>query len=85
MLYLSQILNSKVKDSSDKTIGRLKDILVKPKAGAYVPLVFLLIAGRHGREFFAPYEYVENLSKEEIIKAENEFIRQTENKKTRNR
>ena len=66
MLYLSQILNSKVKDSSDKTIGRLKDILVKPKAGAYVPLVFLLIAGRHGREFFAPYEYVENLSKEEI-------------------
>lgn len=66
MLYLSQILNSKVKDSSDKTIGRLKDILIKSKAGAYAPLDFLLIKGRRGKEFFVPYEYVENLSKEEV-------------------
>lgn len=66
MLYLSQILNSKVTDSSDKTIGRLKDILVKPKAGEYDPLVFLLVKGKRRQEYVIPYELVENLSKEEV-------------------
>lgn len=66
MLYLSQILNSKVKDSSDKTIGRLKDILIRSKAGAYAPLDFLLVKGKRRKEYVIPYEYVENLSKEEI-------------------
>ncbi len=66
MLYLSQILNSKVTDSSDKAVGRLKDILIKSKAGVYSPLDFLLIKDRQGKEFCIPYEYVENLSKEEV-------------------
>ncbi|MBU0546054.1 CBS domain-containing protein [Patescibacteria group bacterium] len=66
MLYLSQILNSKIKDSSDKVIGQLKDILIKSKAGEYSPLDFLLVKGRKGEEFFVPYEYVENLSKNEL-------------------
>jgi hypothetical protein len=51
MLYLSQILNSKVKDSSDKTIGRLKDILIKSKAGEYAPLDFLLVKGKRHKEY----------------------------------
>jgi len=66
MLYLSQILNSKIKDSSDKTIGRLKDISVKSKAGAYAPLDFLIVKGKRRKEYVIPYEFVENLSKEEI-------------------
>ncbi len=66
MLYLSQILNSKVTDSSDKVVGRLKDILVKSKAGIYSPLDFLLVQGKKGRKFYIPYECVENLSREEV-------------------
>lgn len=66
MLYLSHILKSRVTDSSDKTIGRLKDILIKPQHGFYSPLLFLLIKGKNKRELFIPYEYVENLSREEI-------------------
>lgn len=66
MLYLSQILNSKITDSSDKVVGRLKDIITKSKAGEYSPLDFLLVKGKKGEEFFIPYEYVENLSKEEV-------------------
>lgn len=66
MLYLSQILKSKVSDSSDKTIGRLKDILVASKPGEYAPLLYLVVAHKKGQDFFVPYEYVENLSKEEV-------------------
>ena len=66
MLYFSQILNSKIEDSSDKVVGRLKDILVKPEHGQYPPLGFLLVKGRDKSEFLVPYEYVENLSREEI-------------------
>lgn len=65
MLYLSQIIGGRVEDSADKKIGRLKDILVKPKAGSYAPLVFLLVQA-HAGEFFVPYEFVENLSRGDI-------------------
>lgn len=66
MLYLSQILKSKVKDSSDQVIGQLRDILISPKAGTYSPLAFLLIKGKGKKEIFLPFDYVENMSHEEI-------------------
>lgn len=87
MIYLSDILNAKVKDSSEATLGRLKDVLIKAKPGAYDPLVFLLVKKRKTKkEFYIPYEYVANLSREGITlshlrshipetKPEGEFIR----------
>lgn len=67
MPYLSQLLNSKVTDSSDKVIGRLKEILVRPNSGEYSPLEFLKIKVSGQKEpVYIPYEYVENFSKEEI-------------------
>lgn len=67
MLFLSQLLDTKVVDSSDKTVGRLKDILVQSKTGEYTPLDFLLVKGRRGKEYYIPYDLVENLSHDEII------------------
>ena len=65
MLYFSQILNSRVEDSADHYIGRLKDVLIRAEPGVYSPLMFLLV--RRGRkEMFIPYSYVENLSKRDI-------------------
>ncbi|MDO8499149.1 MAG: CBS domain-containing protein [bacterium] len=66
MLYLSEILNVKITDSSDQVVGRLKDILIRSKAGVYPPLDFLLVRGKKGAEFCIPYEYVLNLSHNEI-------------------
>lgn len=66
MLYLSHILKSRVTDSSDKVIGRLKDILILSQHGFYSPLLFLLVKGKDKKEFFIPYEFVENLSREDI-------------------
>lgn len=65
MLYLSHILGAKVKDSSDKTIGRLKDILIKTAPGLYSPLEALMVK-KQGQDFYIPYHYVENLSREEV-------------------
>ncbi|MFA6376982.1 MAG: PRC-barrel domain-containing protein, partial [Candidatus Paceibacterota bacterium] len=66
MLYLSQILNNKVTDSSDKVIGRLEDIIIQSKAGVYSPLDLLVIRKNKEKEFCVPYEYVANLSKGEV-------------------
>lgn len=66
MIYLSQILGKKVKDSSDAVVGKLRDVLVKPKDGCHAPLVFLLLQNRKNEESFIPFEYVENLGSGEI-------------------
>lgn len=66
MLYFSHILNAVVKDSSDKTVGRLKDALIKPVAGAYPPLEALVVQRRRKRPFYIPYQYVENLSRDQV-------------------
>lgn len=67
MLYLSQLLNAKVTDSADKVIGRLKDIVIYPKAGEYVPFEFLAVKLKGKKNIdYIPYEYVETFSHKEI-------------------
>lgn len=67
MPYLSSVLGSTVSDSSEATIGKLEDILIKPKAGEYCPLEYLVIKKRHSKKrVIIPYEAVENFSKEEV-------------------
>ena len=66
MAYLSQILNTKITDSADILVGRLKDVAIVPVAGEYAPLLFLLLKKHGQEEIFVPYEYVENISREEI-------------------
>lgn len=67
MLYLSQILGAKIKDSSDQTIGRLKDVLIKLSPGVYSPLEAFLVKNKKSpKPFFLPYHYIENLSHGEI-------------------
>lgn len=66
MIYFSQILKTKVKDSSDAVIGRLKDILIQPKPGEYTPLLFLLVIGKKRQEMYIPFDYVANVSSSEI-------------------
>lgn len=67
MPYLSRILNSAVSDSSDEVVGKIEDFLVKPKAGEYCPLEYLVVKKRHSKKrVIIPYEAVENFSKEEV-------------------
>lgn len=66
MIYISQLLKTKVKDSSDAVIGRLKDILIQPKPGEYAPLLFLLVIGPRRKEMYIPFEYVANVGHDEI-------------------
>lgn len=80
MLYLSQILGAKVNDSSDQTVGVLKDILIKSEPGVYSPLQALMVKDwKSQRHFFIPYHYVENLASEEVsLKTlENKIINYT--------
>lgn len=62
MLYLSQVLDSRVEDSADRFVGKITDVLVKPGAGVYAPLAYLLVK-KNKEEIFIPYEFVENLSR----------------------
>jgi len=67
MPYLSRLLDSKITDSSDKVIGRLRDVMIAPKSGEYVPLKYLVVQPSKHKEFiYIPYEYVENFSHEEV-------------------
>jgi len=67
MPYLSHILNTKVSDSADEVVGRLKDVLVKVGFGQYSPLSHLVVMPKKGKDLiYIPYSYVENFSKEEI-------------------
>ena len=65
MPYLSQVLNIKVEDSADNVIGKLQDILIVPKPGAYDSVKLLLIKNKR-KEFCIPYSAVETLSTKEI-------------------
>ncbi|KKR48705.1 MAG: MgtE intracellular region [Candidatus Magasanikbacteria bacterium GW2011_GWC2_40_17] len=65
MLYLSQLIKAKVKDSSDEEIGRVFDILIKQKAGIYSPLEFLIIKNKKNK-YWVPFQYVENLGADSI-------------------
>ncbi len=66
MAYLSQLLNTKVTDSADSFVGRLKDVVIRPRSGEYAPLLFLLVKKSGRKIFFIPYEYVENIGRSEI-------------------
>ncbi|MFA5820647.1 MAG: CBS domain-containing protein [Candidatus Gracilibacteria bacterium] len=67
MPYLSQLLDSRVTDSADHDVGILKDVLIKPKVGQYVPLKFLAIErGKPKHLIYIPYDVVENFSREEV-------------------
>lgn len=64
MPYLSQLIGSRVKDSAETVIGKLEDILIRPRAGEYLPLEFLAVAKRGAPGSYIPYEFVENLGRE---------------------
>lgn len=67
MPYLSHLLKNKIFDSSETVVGRLEDILIKPKAGEYSPLAFLVVKTKTTNQtVFVPYEYVENFTREEV-------------------
>ncbi|MEK7644253.1 MAG: CBS domain-containing protein [Patescibacteria group bacterium] len=66
MPYLSRILNSKVRDTADVVVGRIKDVLIKPAAGKYSPLQFLAIKAKKGGVIYLPFEAVDNFSHEEV-------------------
>lgn len=67
MLYLSQILGARIRDSSDQVIGKLKDVLIKPTPGVYSPLEAFLVKDYRSRKLsYLPFHYVENLSHDEV-------------------
>lgn len=67
MFYLSQILGDKIKDSSDKVVGKIKDLVVKQGSGVYSPIEFVLIKEKKTKkECLIPYKYVENLGGKEL-------------------
>jgi len=65
MFYLSQILKSKVRDSSDAVVGTLVDIAVEMNTEQY-PGVVLLHIKHQGDDAFIPYQLVENFGQHEI-------------------
>ncbi len=67
MAYLSELLKTKVRDSSDKTVGRFIDALVETRPGEYAPLLYLMVEPkRYAPPIFIPYEYVATIGREEI-------------------
>jgi predicted transcriptional regulator len=66
MLYLSRVINTRVEDSADNFVGRLKDILICHKSGAYSPLAYLQICGTDKKDYYLRYDDVEILSGSEI-------------------
>ncbi len=68
MPYLSQIINSKVRDSADMAVGKLVDILIMPRPGSYPPLEYLKIkVRRNNKNIFIPYRYVQLLGKHDVV------------------
>ncbi|MBI2443760.1 MAG: magnesium transporter [Candidatus Magasanikbacteria bacterium] len=65
-MYLSQLLGRPVRDSSEVSVGRLRDILVPSTPGIYAPLKFLVVRRRGGAERYLPYEYVATLSRADL-------------------
>jgi CBS domain-containing protein len=74
MPYISKLLNNKIVDSSDSEVGKLEDILILPKNGHFSPLEFLVIKTKGGVVRYAPYEFVENFTDDEIV-LKNLFVK----------
>ncbi|MFA6992245.1 MAG: CBS domain-containing protein [Candidatus Gracilibacteria bacterium] len=65
---MSQLLDGKIKDSSDTVIGKLIDVLIFPKTGDYNPLEFLVVKTKRSKSLdYIPFEYVETFSGNVII------------------
>jgi CBS domain-containing protein len=48
-------------------IGRLKDVLISPKAGEYVPIKYLVVQPKNKKNLiYIPYSYIETFSHEEV-------------------
>jgi sporulation protein YlmC with PRC-barrel domain/flagellar motility protein MotE (MotC chaperone) len=67
MPYISELLDNKIYDSSDVTVGKLEDILISPKEAAFAPLEFLVIRTRDRQIKFVPYEFVVNFDGSQIM------------------
>lgn len=67
MPYISELLNNRITDNTDTTVGKLKDILISPKPGGFPPLEYLEIKAPGSTEpVFVPYEFVQNFSSSHI-------------------
>lgn len=66
MPYISELLNNTVTDSSDAKVGKLEDILIIPKDGAFAPLEFLVIKTLSKEIRFVPYDFVANFNSSQI-------------------
>ena len=69
MPYISELLNNKITDSSDRVVGKLQDVLIKPQPGVFAPLEFLAIkpaAAESPELVFIPYASVENFTTDKI-------------------
>lgn len=66
MPYLSRILNSKVRDTAEVVVGRIKDVIIRPVTGEYSPLQYLEVKDKKGKIIYIPFETVDNFSHEEV-------------------
>ena len=66
MPYISELLNNRVTDSADVSVGKLQDILITAKEGTFAPLEFLVIKIGHDETRFVPYEFVANFTSSKI-------------------
>ncbi|HLC69891.1 MAG TPA: CBS domain-containing protein [Patescibacteria group bacterium] len=67
MSYLSQIVNSPVRDAADRKIGKVKDLIVTTKPGQYAPVAYLLVKGKSKGRFFVSYDQVSVVGKKETV------------------
>jgi len=68
MPYLSELLDHKVKDSADVVIGRLRDILISPKAAEYQPLEYLVVeTKKDGENILIPYSFIGSFSLRAVV------------------
>ncbi len=66
MPYISELLNNKIYDSSDESVGKLQDILITAKEASFAPLEFLVIKTNTRQIKFVPYEFVANFDSNQI-------------------
>ncbi|MCX6797265.1 MAG: CBS domain-containing protein, partial [Candidatus Doudnabacteria bacterium] len=68
MPYISELLDNKITDSTESAVGKLKDILIRPKSGQHFPpLEFLEVQKAQDKEtVYVPYEFVANFTSSKI-------------------
>jgi len=67
MPYISELLDNRITDSSDASVGKLEDILITlPKEGVFEPLEFLAVRGFNNHISYVPFEQVTNFTSSQI-------------------